>query len=60
MDPSVLYLEYDTVVYYNDKTTIKDASGISSEVNRAIQATLFLLQSINLEEPQGIRGLLEQ
>ena len=38
MDPSVLYLEYDTVVYYNDKATIKDASGISSEVNRAISS----------------------
>jgi hypothetical protein len=38
MDPSVLYLEYDSVVYYNDKATIKDASGISSEVNRAISS----------------------
>ena len=38
VDPAVLYLEYDTVVYYNDKTTIKDASGISSEVNRAISS----------------------
>ena len=38
MDPSVLYLEYDTVVYYNDKATIKDAAGISSEVNKAISS----------------------
>ena len=38
MDPAVLYLEYDTVVYYNDKATIKDASGISSEVNKAISS----------------------
>ena len=38
VDPSVLYLEYDTVVYYNDKATIKDASGIRSEVNRAISS----------------------
>ena len=36
VDPAVLYLEYDTVVYYSDKATIKDASGIASEVNRAI------------------------
>jgi len=38
VDPAVLYLEYDTAVYYNDKATIKDASGIASEVNRAISS----------------------
>ena len=38
IDPTVLYLEYDTAVYYNDKATIKDASGIASEVNRAISS----------------------
>jgi hypothetical protein len=38
VDASVLYLEYDTVVYYNDKTTIKDASGVASEVQRAISS----------------------
>ena len=38
VDPAVLYLEYDTAVYYNDKTTIKDSSGIASEVNRAISS----------------------
>ena len=46
MDPSVIYLEYDTVVYYNDKATIKDASGISSEVNRAI-SSYFVSSAIN-------------
>ena len=38
VDPAVLYLEYETAVYYNDKATIKDASGIASEVNRAISS----------------------
>jgi hypothetical protein len=46
MDPSVIYLEYDTVVYYNDKATIKDASGISSEVNRAI-SSYFISSAID-------------
>tara|TARA_R110002012_G_scaffold8579_1_gene39533 strand:- start:2303 stop:4162 length:1860 start_codon:yes stop_codon:yes gene_type:complete len=46
MDPSILYLEYDTVVYYNDKATIKDASGISSEVNRAI-SSYFISSAID-------------
>jgi len=46
MDPSVLYLEYDTVVYYNDKATIKDAAGISSEVNKAI-SSYFVSSAIN-------------
>ncbi len=38
MDPAVLYLEYETAVYYNDKATIKDASGIASEVNKTISS----------------------
>ena len=46
MDPSVIYLEYDTVVYYNDKATIKDASGISSAVNKAI-SSYFVSSAIN-------------
>ncbi len=46
MDPSVIYLEYDTVVYYNDKATIKDTSGISSAVNKAI-SSYFVSSAIN-------------
>ena len=29
-------MEYETAVFYNDKATIKDTSGIRSEVNKAI------------------------
>ena len=46
VDPSVIYLEYETVVYYNDKATIKDASGIRSEVNKAI-SSFFVSSAIN-------------
>ena len=46
VDPSVIYLEYETVVYYNDKATIKDASGIRSEVNKAI-SSYFVSSAIN-------------
>ena len=46
VDPTVLYLEYDTVVYYNDKATIKDASGIRSEVNKSI-SSYFVSSAIN-------------
>ena len=38
VDPEILYLEVDTVVYYNDKNTIKDAAGIVSEVERALSS----------------------
>ena len=46
VDPTVLYLEYETAVFYNDKATIKDASGIRSEVNKAI-SSYFVSSAIN-------------
>ena len=38
-DPMVLYLEIDTVVFYDDKRTIKDSSGIASAVKRVLEST---------------------
>ena len=35
-DPEVLYLEIDTAVFYNEKATIKDASSIVTEVEKAL------------------------
>ena len=46
VDPTVLYLEYETAVFYNDRATIKDASGIRSEVNKAI-SSYFVSSAIN-------------
>ncbi len=46
VDPSVIYLEYETAVFYDDKATIKDASGIRSEVNKAI-SSYFVSSAIN-------------
>ena len=46
VDPTVLYVEYDTVVYYNDKATLRDASGIRSEVNKAV-SSYFVSSAIN-------------
>jgi hypothetical protein len=37
-DPEILYLEIITAVYYNDKNTIKDASGIVSEVKKTLSS----------------------
>lgn len=37
-DPEILYLEIITAVYYNDKNTIKDASGIASEVKKTLSS----------------------
>ena len=37
-DPEILYLEVVTVVYYNDKNTLKDASGITSEVKKTLSS----------------------
>ena len=37
-DPEILYLEVVTVVYYNDKNTLKDASGIISEVKKTLSS----------------------
>ena len=46
VDPTVLYLEYETAVFYNDRATIKDASGIRSEVNKSI-SSYFVSSAIN-------------
>ena len=46
VDADILYLEVDTVVYYNDKTTIKDASGIASEVKKTL-SSFFVSSSID-------------
>lgn len=37
-DPEILYLEINTVVYYNDKNTLKDNANIASEVKRALSS----------------------
>ena len=37
-DPEILYLEVVTVAYYNDKNTLKDASGIASEVKKTLSS----------------------
>ena len=37
-DPMVLYLEIDTVVYYDDKRTIKDSAGIVSSVENTLES----------------------
>ena len=37
-DPEILYLEIITAVYYNDKNTLKDAAGISSEVKKTLSS----------------------
>ncbi len=38
VDPSILYVEINTVAYYNDKLTLKDASGIVSTVNQTLNS----------------------
>jgi len=46
VDPSVLYLEIDTTVFYNDKLTIRDSAGIASEVKRTL-SSYFVTESID-------------
>ena len=46
VDPSIIYLEYDSVVFYDDKATIKDASGIRSEVVKAI-SSFFISSAVD-------------
>ena len=46
VDPSVLYLEIDTVAYYSDKNTIKDTSAIVSEVKKTLSG-YFLSEAID-------------
>ena len=36
VDPVVLYVELDTIAYYDDKKTAKDNSGIVAEVNKTM------------------------
>jgi len=38
-DPEILYLELDTTVFYDDKRTIKDNSGIISAVKSTLDST---------------------
>ena len=37
-DPEILYLEIATAVYYDDKNTLKDSSGIASEVKKVLSS----------------------
>jgi len=39
VDPSVLYLEIDTTVFYDDKKTIKDNTGIISDVRATLDSS---------------------
>ena len=37
-DPEILYLEIESVVYYDDKNTLKDNAGIVSEVKKTLSS----------------------
>ena len=36
IDPTILYVEVDSLIHYNDKKTTKDSSGISTEVKNTL------------------------
>ena len=40
VDPSVLYLEIDTTVFYDDKKTLKDNTGIISDVRATLDSSV--------------------
>ena len=45
-DPSILFLEIDTVVFYDNRATIKDTSSINSEVKKTLSG-YFLSEAID-------------
>jgi len=38
-DPDLLFIELETIVFYNDRKTIRDAAGIISEVQKTLNST---------------------